>query len=63
MITIDETPRLKTGGKYEFSFKGLSTDAKPTETHMDLPIANGSSFMEIDTKELKYYDEAGKSWV
>lgn len=52
-----------TNVKSEFSFKGLSTDTKPTVTWEDTQIANGSSFMEMDTKSLKFYDEATDSWV
>ena len=47
----------------EFSFKGLSTDTKPVETYKGSPIANGSTFMEIDTKKLYFYDADGKQWV
>lgn len=63
MVSIDETPRLKHGGTYEFAFKGLSSDTKPTGKYEGLPIANGSTFIEIDTKNLKYYDEGGGTWV
>ena len=63
MITIDETPRLKTGGTYEFSFKGLSTDTKPTTSYNNMAIANGSIFLEIDTQSLKFYDEEGAQWL
>lgn len=47
----------------DFSFKGLSTDTKPTETHEGVIIKNGSSFLEIDTKELKFYDAGSGTWV
>lgn len=63
MVTIDETPKLKHGGTYGFAFKGLSSDTKPTGEHAGLPIANGSTFIEMDTKHLKYYDEEGGTWV
>ena len=63
MVTLDNTPELKHGGTYEMSFKGLSTDTKPTEKYNNLRIANGSTFMEIDTKSLKFYDEEGAQWV
>lgn len=46
-----------------FSFKGLSTDQKPVETCDNIVIRNGSSFMAMDTKELSFYDAAGKQWV
>ena len=63
MVTVDETPKLKQGRTYEFSFKGLSSDTKPTGKHEGLLIANGSTFIEMDTKNLKYYDEGGGTWV
>lgn len=63
MVTIDGTPRQKQGGTFEFDFTGLSTDDKPVEAHENMPIANGSSFFEIDTKKIKFYDEGGKSWL
>lgn len=63
MITIDKTPKQKHGGKYRFKFFGLSTDTKPTETYDNMAIANGSTFMEMDTKTLSYYDESANDWV
>lgn len=47
----------------DFSFKGLSTDTKPTEVFDGMTVKNGSSFLEIDTKDLKFYDADGKAWV
>ena len=47
----------------DFSFKGLSTDTKPTETHDGITIKNGSSFLEIDTKTLFFYDSDSDAWV
>lgn len=67
MITVDEIPTIKNGGKYEISFSGLSTDEKPTKTYeykgKVLGIANGSSFFEMNTKSLKFYDESSDTWV
>ena len=63
MITIDETPKRKQNDTFEFSFSGLSSDTKPTGTYEDMKIANASSFFEIDTQELKFYDEEGETWV
>ena len=63
MITLDETPKLKAGGKYEIPLSGLSTDIKPTVTYKNMPIGNGSSFMELDTKAIKFYDEEHDTWV
>lgn len=39
-----------------FEFRGLSTDAKPTAS-----IPNGTSFLEIDTGEVYYFD--GEQWI
>ena len=36
---------------------GLSTDTKPTG------FATGSSFFEVDTSDVYFYDEAGKTWI
>ena len=63
MITLDETPKLKKGGKYDMSFSGLSTDTKPTETYEGMEIGNGSSFFMLDTQELSFYDESSDTWV
>ena len=44
------------------SFKGLSTDTKPVETFQGLEIPNGSSFLEIDTQNMVFYDAENKTW-
>ena len=62
MITIDETPKLKQNGKYEFSFSGLSTDEKPTGSYSGKGIANASSYFNLDTQEVNFYDEGSDSW-
>lgn len=40
------------------SYKGLSTDAKPTDG-----VSNGDSFYEMDTGALYMFDEDGKQWL
>lgn len=45
-----------------FSFKGLSTDTKPTDKFQGLEIPNGSSFLEIDTQNMVFYDAENKTW-
>ena len=45
-----------------FSFSGLSTDTKPTGTIDGIQIGNGSTFLEMDTKDLKFYDDANDLW-
>ena len=63
MITYDRDDNDNRITEKVFSFKGLSTDSKPTETHDDKKILNGSTFLEMDTQDLKFYDESGKRWV
>lgn len=62
MITISETPKRKQKG-FEFSFQGLSTDEKPIGKYEELKIGNGSSFLELDTKEIYFYDQENQAWV
>ena len=45
-----------------FSFKGLSTDTKPTGLWKGTKIQNGSSFLEIDTQNLFFYDAENVTW-
>lgn len=47
----------------ELSFKGLSTDTKPTVNYNSLKITNGSSFFQLDTQEVYFYDESTDSWL
>lgn len=42
---------------------GLSTDTKPTGTFAGKTIANGSSFFEMDTQNVKFYDAENDVWV
>lgn len=44
-----------------FSFKGKSTDTKPTDEYNNVVIENGSSFYEMDTQDLYMYD--GTTWI
>lgn len=50
-------------GKVEMAFKGLSTDTKPTVSYNFQKIVNGSSFFEIDTQNLVFYDGETDSWL
>ena len=59
MVTVDDTPKLKQGGRYEIPFSGMSSDTKPTHVYKGMKIANGSSFFEIDTQDVAFYDEEG----
>lgn len=58
MITLD-----KSDVNEPLSFKGLSTDSKPTVKYDSLPIKNGSSFFEMDTQEVYFYDGGTDSWL
>ena len=53
----------QTDSTYEFGFKGLSTDTKPTGVHDGKTIANGSTFFEMDTQAVFYYDGGTDSWL
>lgn len=53
----------QTENDYEFGFKGLSTDTKPTGEYDGKAIANGSSFFEMDTQAVFYYDGGTDSWL
>lgn len=60
MVTLD-----KMGGQNinkSAEFVGLSTDTKPLDTDMaDIP--NGSSFFEIDTKNVYFFNKETNSWL
>ena len=58
MITLDKTDLRQT-----LPFKGLSTDTKPTEYFDSLKITNGSTFFEMDTQDVYFYDESTESWL
>lgn len=47
----------------ELSFKGLSTDTKPTVEYDSLKITNGSTFFEMDTQEVFFYDGDTDTWL
>jgi hypothetical protein len=47
----------------KFELSGLSTDTKPTGTFAGKTIANGSSFFEMDTQNVKFYDAENDVWV
>lgn len=61
MITVDIGLDKDLKGVMEF--KGLSTDTKPTENYEGIPIRNGSSFLEIDTQDVKFYNGATNTWI
>lgn len=63
MVTYNDIPRDKRGGRKEFAFTGLSSDQKPTGEHEGMKIANGSTFLAMDTMGVSFYDEAGERWT
>lgn len=58
MVTLDKATMNE-----PLSFKGLSTDTKPTVKWDDLPIVNGSTFMAMDTQEVFFYDGGTNTWL
>ena len=46
-----------------FAFKGMALDSKPTGTWEGTIIKNGSSFLEMDTQEVHFYDAENETWV
>ena len=60
MVTF--TGVSKTNSDYQYDFEGLSTDEKPTLA--DYPnMKNGSSFFELDTKKIYFWDATNEIWV
>ena len=49
------------GNEREVEFRGLSTDTKPTEFNGN-NIANGTTFIEIDTGKFYLFDADNSQW-
>lgn len=50
--------------KRTVSLSGLSTDTKPTGTAAtQMNLSGGSSFLELDTGKVFFYDEANDLWL
>ncbi len=58
MITLDKSDVIE-----PLSFKGLSSDTKPTVNYESLKITNSSSFFEMDTQECDVCECATDSWL
>lgn len=58
MVTVD-----KSSMNEPLSFKGLSSDTKPTVKWDSSPILNGSTFLEMDTQEVYFYDGGTDAWL
>ena len=64
MVTITKTNYETTdkSGKYFIGdLAGLSTDTKPTEIE-NMKIGNGSTFIEINTGKIFFYDLQNEQW-
>lgn len=61
MVTLKWLYGREVGGTIELV--GLSTDAKPIKKYNGTTIRNGSSFFEIDTGELYFYDAENNEWI
>jgi hypothetical protein len=64
VITIYDTKNNKFEQEETFiivELRGLSTDTKPTEIN-GKTINNGSTFIEIDTGKIYFYDLSNEEW-
>ncbi len=64
MITIyktENTYNTPEGDIITTELRGLSTDPKPVEI-ADKEIGNGSTFIEIDTGKIFFFDGDSKTW-
>lgn len=57
MVRTLDVKFIKNGCNYR-EFSGLSTDTKPTEG-----LATGSSFFEVDTNDVYFWDEESETWM
>ncbi len=58
MITVVSDPQM---GPMELI--GLSTDTKPTDTFEGRPVRNGSTFIEMDTGHVYFFNAAATEWI
>ena len=63
MITIANQTTSVTDSKTIFEFRGLSTDEKPTQTYVEQAVANGSTFMEMDTGKIFMFNAPELTWI
>lgn len=64
MVTIYEIKNREVKGEKEainVELRGLSTDTKPTEVN-GRDVGNGSTFIEINTGKIFFYDGQNKQW-
>ena len=64
MVTIYKIERadIKGAGKFLVEFRGLADDDKPTSIG-GATIENGSSYLEMNTGKIYYYDLENTTWV
>ena len=62
MITVLENDYIR-DKTCRFDLVGLAADAKPAEIFQERLIQNGSTFLEMDTGALYWYDAAEKTWI
>lgn len=67
MVTITKNENTKINGEDRYilvELRGLSTDTKPTvyDEDIDSYIDNGSTFIEIDTGKIFFYDLENEQW-
>lgn len=58
MVRITDDRLITNSGKRLIEAYGLSSDTKPTTN-----IAQGSVFIEIDTSNAYFFNEANNTWV
>ena len=58
MITVN-----KTDTSDELSFKGLSTDTKPTNKIKGYKVGNSSTYYEINTGKIFMFNGASSVWI
>jgi hypothetical protein len=54
---------VKDDTKKELDFMGLSDDTKPTVSFQGLEVTNGSTFFEMDTQNVYFYDKESENWL
>ena len=68
MITADRSSLIAQDALFgesrhgKLSLTGLSTDTKPIGNFNGIKLDNGSSFMELDTQNVFFYDEENETW-
>lgn len=58
MVEVSQFYGPVENGPVCWDLRGLSTDTKPTDDY----IPNGSSFLEMDTGDVYFWDKAGSQW-